>query len=637
MAALLDLPTELICLIAAFLSPLDLGSLRESCRDLDKKSRNVFVRFFQVRHVFFERRSMGALTAISRHKILGPIVRAVGIGTEFLPRVYVDDELLERRDSILEGAAVHYLGNEDSSWFCDDKGEEDLKVVTYREKFQDQQDFIRMEYLNCLRRAMSGLPNCRKLILTDTKNPWGVCRLIREVGSKYRRGFNPSDPESVHHVQRILEAMFLAAASPELLIEELDIYLGHIDEPASRSSIDLKMLVDRIPLVHSSAPWRLRRLTSLRLVVSPVYSPEQNAYLESTVGPFFELFPRLSHLALSFGGNQPLPPGNGRLFQILSKRINIPNLRVLELSYLSTKSRELVELLQRHDSTLEVVKLDRVIMGGMKGWESLLRTINVMSRVRDLTVANCPLQCVVTTASVTIELLRQSLVHRSLASFTSFRLLVRSSNNPQVAMWHTSLARFLKTFPRLSRLQLIFKHAFIHDQAVHYFSHVQQLGHSSDHDDLDDFDPPGPSISESQSLLTYLTIHQLRDLLIGSLNTTSSELEGFLLRHGSTLENIVLQNVTFSGRHQIQQNVEFSTQRDNSAFDNACDGEAGAWASLLRTIMNMDRIRCLTLENCRCCDNASFGEMLDRLPKKIRIASREMFTEVIARFEHAAR
>ncbi|KAI8649724.1 F-box domain-containing protein [Fusarium keratoplasticum] len=84
----------------------------------------------------------------------------------------------------------------------DEDDTEDFYDRMYRERLDDQKTLLLGHDIIYLAQAMTGLPNCKTLILTDARIPWGASRLKREVGSELARGFHPDDVEDEQFVQR---------------------------------------------------------------------------------------------------------------------------------------------------------------------------------------------------------------------------------------------------------------------------------------------------------------------------------------------------------------------------------------------------------------------------------------------------
>ncbi|KAI8649735.1 F-box domain-containing protein [Fusarium keratoplasticum] len=265
----------------------------------------------------------------------------------------------------------------------DEDDTEDFYDRMYRERLDDQKTLLLGHDIIYLAQAMTGLPNCKTLIHTDARIPWGASRLKREVGSELARGFHPDDVEDQQFVQRILQVMLSAVAKSELPVEKLDFYLGHVDEPKSVNPMSLQLL--DWPIYVSPVTWTLTSLTSLRLLISPFYKNNRAYGWEKRAMGFFDLFPQLSHFTLAFDGEFD----NHTVFPIFSELLKIPQLRVMELARFEAAAAELTKMLLQHQSTLEEITLREVKMNEAGSWTSVLNTVRDMPQFHSFTMKKC--------------------------------------------------------------------------------------------------------------------------------------------------------------------------------------------------------------------------------------------------------
>ncbi|KAH7462381.1 hypothetical protein FOMA001_g18529 [Fusarium oxysporum f. sp. matthiolae] len=230
---------------------------------------------------------------------------------------------------------------------------------------------------------MTGLSNCKALILTDARIPWGASRLKREVDCELSRGFHSDYVEDEQFVQRILQVMLSAVAKSELPVEKLDFYLGRVDEPKSVNPISLQLL--DWPVCVSPIAWTLTSLTSLRLLISPFYKNNCAYGWEKRAMGFFDLFPQLSHFTLAFDDEFD----NHTIFPIFSELLKIPQLRVMELARFEATAAELTKILLQHQSTFEEITLREVKMDGAGSWTSVLSTVRDMPQFHSFTMKQC--------------------------------------------------------------------------------------------------------------------------------------------------------------------------------------------------------------------------------------------------------
>jgi hypothetical protein len=70
---LLGIPPELLLRISSYVSTVDLGSLRRTCKQVEGRLFRSFAReFFTIRRFMIEQVSLEALVGIANHKTLGP-------------------------------------------------------------------------------------------------------------------------------------------------------------------------------------------------------------------------------------------------------------------------------------------------------------------------------------------------------------------------------------------------------------------------------------------------------------------------------------------------------------------------------------------------------------------------------------
>ncbi|EGU81565.1 hypothetical protein FOXB_07923 [Fusarium oxysporum f. sp. conglutinans Fo5176] len=366
MATLLELPEYVIHSIAELLPVGDFFSLRLSCQRLNAMSLHAFIRvYFQTRYVMIEEHSLQTLISISQHETFGPAVRALGFCTEHL--LEMDDEQSRDFFAFLEaGWGRGYPCEDEFEEEFEDESDEDLEMEEddkedfydrmYRERLDDQKTFLLGHDIIYLAQAMTGLPNCKTLILTDARIPWGASRLKREVGSELSRGFHPDNVEDEQFVQH---------------------------EPKSVNPISLQLL--DWPVYVSPIAWTLTSLTSLRLLISPFYKNNRAYGWEKRAMGFFDLFPQLSHFTLAFDDEFD----NHTVFPIFSELLKIPQLRVMELARFEATAAELTKMLLRHQSTLEEITLREVKMNEAESWTSVLSTVRDMPQFHSFTMKQC--------------------------------------------------------------------------------------------------------------------------------------------------------------------------------------------------------------------------------------------------------
>lgn len=402
MSGLLSIPVETVHLIAAYLPIDDLCALRLTCRDMNAKTLGWFARrYFRTRYVMLERESLNTLIRISGHPRLGPEVRTLGFCTE---RLLEPDDGLEEENSFWETVAGDMAGDSDSDepdgwlegerdaglWPGDDGFLDQSAAVISRRYFDDQESFFSGPDVAALTRAMSGLYNCKTLLLTDAHPPWGAVRMEREVG-ELGRGLAHDAIGDESFVKHVIDVMLTAARESQLPVEELCIELGKESKISAGDPISLHLL-DSPPESIARRPDsnHLIGLTTLKLIASPVIEDESEEDEAAPGWPgnfsrFLGLFPQLSHFSLAFSGDFDYGIASSCLLDVLS----LPRLRKLELTRIDTVEAQLTGFLLRHESTLEEVVLDKVKMTGRISWTTLLEKSKQMPGVHSMTLKDC--------------------------------------------------------------------------------------------------------------------------------------------------------------------------------------------------------------------------------------------------------
>ncbi|KAI1485262.1 hypothetical protein F5X96DRAFT_357062 [Biscogniauxia mediterranea] len=175
MANLLDLPPELLVLVAKLLDPVkDILSLWQACRSVNNSTIYWFASlFFKGCNVSLQRRSLKVLLEFSRHAILHRLMTTLGISLVYVPdSPNLSDIGLRYRD-----------GNEESDPETDassSKNDSDMEEETFvaeetevkvdkeaYERYVKDQTHMRESGMDnaYLTQALAALPACKTIIL----------------------------------------------------------------------------------------------------------------------------------------------------------------------------------------------------------------------------------------------------------------------------------------------------------------------------------------------------------------------------------------------------------------------------------------------------------------------------------------
>jgi hypothetical protein len=239
MQLLVDLPEELITLIATELDSQDFFNFRRICREINTKSfSHLLHHYFQTRYVMLDRCSLENLLQISSHTIFGPSLHTLEICV---------DHLTDEPPLFNPG-----------TWYCD--LEHELATVNEAEykRYLDDQIYLKESGLDAayLTQALVNLPNCKTIVIDDLNQPWGAASQKRQTGVSPTSKVLTAD--SICFVKRALRVILAAVIASRLSLEEFHISFGF-----NRHAISPAMLV--LPEICSD---QLRsRLTSLNTLV----------------------------------------------------------------------------------------------------------------------------------------------------------------------------------------------------------------------------------------------------------------------------------------------------------------------------------------------------------------------------------
>ena len=363
MATLLRLPDEILLLIAGILDSQSLYNLRLASKRMDAVTLPAFSkRCFETRCVMLQLPSLENLVTISRHAIFGPEVTDLAIAI---------DHLTTERPS--EGLRRLFVGED--------------AVVADRayDRLLEDQSVMMQSGLNTtyLAQAMAALPNLDTVVFNYDDcdhRPWGRRVIERQTGLLLTK--TAIDLDSIEFVERALRAVILAIiASKSASLRKLEITLGSHEY----SSLHPDMLVFPGPVLRyiRSNPPNLTNLV-LWLYQYNIARPEREGGAD--LAGFISLFPKLQRLHLAFD------PGEGyyQHFADFSQKLQLQDLRYLELSTNQCTEGALTTLFRQHKDTLkEVIFCNFDLVPESGTWSSFLATVRDELSVQVLTMDMC--------------------------------------------------------------------------------------------------------------------------------------------------------------------------------------------------------------------------------------------------------
>ena len=182
--------------------------------------------------------SLQNLIDISNSPTLCGAVHTLEISTQHLSRQFYERRLrplepssdlsLESDD---DGLSTTFGLDEEDIDYINSMRDEDKyyrdEVNNYLTSLEEQEKFTSSGLdMAFLIRAMTKLPNCTKICVSDTHRPWGSARLARISGHAVHRGFDPDSQDSQAFVKHLLKTTIAATSASRIRVVEIDVCLG---------------------------------------------------------------------------------------------------------------------------------------------------------------------------------------------------------------------------------------------------------------------------------------------------------------------------------------------------------------------------------------------------------------------------
>ncbi|KAK6206221.1 hypothetical protein QIS74_13640 [Colletotrichum tabaci] len=289
-----------------------------------------------------ERRCLLNLIDISNHRTLSQAVHAVELSVHHLirPTEYRSENdlradciyhLEDEAERIRRGQRIDHHDVQDREESpCPDP-------ESYQHCWEDGVDLLKKGlYAEYLFKALSDLPNCKTLGVSDDGQPWGAARLTRYLAIRPNRVITEVLPSSMVHAFAVVRLLIRAMIRTDAPLEKIYIDFGHSTEGCT-SVVPCMLAIP--PSLATQADRRPSTITALRLVINPDEDVDRSfwgALREDRSQPnwlssflsFIAILPALSDLSLIFNlADEVYLPE-------LSKRLRVPRLQSLHLENL---------------------------------------------------------------------------------------------------------------------------------------------------------------------------------------------------------------------------------------------------------------------------------------------------------------
>lgn len=247
-------------------------------------------------------------------------------------------------------------------------------------EYLDQQEALVQGGLGieALSQAMMRLPNLRKISLSDEHYPYGAPCLIRKIGVRPKRGLQGRLIDQGNLVKDLWRIALQAACRTQ--VREIDVNL-RCDRSWSHIATAVPSMLHLPNNEQDLICQNFMCLTTLSLLVSP---QEVNNWHASDLLPILSSFRHLTHFGLHFAEFE-----DNDILQPVSRELEIKDLEVLELSFLTVSAASLIPLLVRHHRTLKKVLLRRVSVAVPDDWPLLFATMRDQLPACSMTLERC--------------------------------------------------------------------------------------------------------------------------------------------------------------------------------------------------------------------------------------------------------
>ncbi|KHN98990.1 uncharacterized protein MAM_03452 [Metarhizium album ARSEF 1941] len=372
MVLLDDAPQAVLDCLATHLPLETLCNVRLSCQRLRAGTLSIFGRrYFRKRGVVISIESLRHLYEITHNPRLASSVREVEVSTMRLPN-YVD------AFTYLRGGKSNFLETickMQTLAVIDDLCEAFLSQLPNHttpqhhkrcaSQYQLLDTGVVAKYLS---KALNGLPNCARIVLTDRAG-WGAKELAQQSGTPLMMDFPHGNPV---FSLRLWNALLLAVSRNPGVITEVGTSFKYDVPQSVRVEIftalsERQANLETTTIVSQELGLQLAHITSLRLEGLPC----ANTWWGGSIVKLVNTFPRLLRCSIDFACF-----GDHVAVRELSSELFMPHIQVLECSMFAIREQDLYRFLSRHRYTLKEVSLRKMTLKGQGSWYSLLAQLS---------------------------------------------------------------------------------------------------------------------------------------------------------------------------------------------------------------------------------------------------------------------
>ncbi|KAF4436659.1 acetyl- propionyl-coenzyme A carboxylase alpha chain [Fusarium acutatum] len=341
MTAIQDLPNELILMTVAEVPLSTFAALRQTCRRFNEVTIVTFgKRFFHTRNIMLHEKSVQNLVSIANHLVFASCVRKVGFAPSFV--------------------RGNWLGFEEE---CEARLNFGIEKITF-ENMQDipQRLPSTIFILAAVDQAFERLPNCNTISLTNAQRPWGLSK-IKEV-------------KDYCEIQELKGQWFIRYLIGYIFTLSIKFGMENVEIFADKDCHKpLEWLRCRtcssigIYDVCMARPASVSNLKSLKMTVHA----RPRAWPNGAFAQLLSCFPQLSSLTLDFDETTD--------HSLYFSNFKIPGLKELTLSCSYCHPSELVNVIKRHEETLERAAFHDVLLTDLPGWLLLMDVLCQMPKI----------------------------------------------------------------------------------------------------------------------------------------------------------------------------------------------------------------------------------------------------------------
>ncbi|KAF2671293.1 hypothetical protein BT63DRAFT_453694 [Microthyrium microscopicum] len=366
-----NLITDILVHISSFLTTIDYGSLRRTCKTIEQKLFPFFaVEFFSKWHIFIFPQSIQSLIDISKHTELRIYVKTLVIGMDVIHHRGIQLNAHAQVDDALSTLL------KDAAWALD--------TGFWTEGLQE---------------AFTGLPSLSTIRIQDSEkqlrpreNTPVQGYFIRTLARHFGEDYIESSGCQIQHA--IVPHILLLAARGNIRLQS---FVATTSSPAF--SIELvRSIVPSSEMLRPHFSCLLENVQTLMLGFSVgQFGRIREAQTIPNVGLFFNLVAKLRHLRLDFQDPEPAKYNSDRsirtpdyIIKALTDSLKAStSLRTLELQNASLSASNLLTLLRIARSSIERLTFHRIHLDSNDGWKRLVTCFAKLPKLSSFHANDC--------------------------------------------------------------------------------------------------------------------------------------------------------------------------------------------------------------------------------------------------------